>query len=120
MSNNFKLTLVNVIDWQGNTGVAVPVKVESVPAGATAITINDVFYGGVRVKDVNGATATVPLITGTNELRVSIQPMVRPAIVWRLVEVGADGTLQELDKVNEFGPAQDPDSTAIRIIGVGK
>jgi hypothetical protein len=115
-TSNFTLTRNVNGDWQGKT--TNPVKVQVVPVGATPITISDAYYNAVKVAKIAADTATVSVIAGANDLRVSIQPMAYPAVVWSLVEVGADGTPQVLDTVNEFLPAQNPFGTAIRIIGV--
>jgi len=115
-TGNFNLTRNTSGDWQGKTGNMVKVKV--VPVGASPITISDAYYNAVKVTKVAADTATVSVIAAANDLRVSIQPMAIPPVVWSLVEVGADGTPQVLDTVNEFLPAQNPFGTAIRIIGV--
>jgi hypothetical protein len=114
----FTLSRAEVINWQGTTGK--PVKIQVVPKDTTiSITLANVFYPGSTTVPVAGDKATFNVTAGRNALSVSVAPRTVPPIVWRVVEVGTDGTTQTLATVNDPDPQQDPYSTTVKIIGSG-
>jgi hypothetical protein len=111
----FKLTPVGAA-FAGKTGDQVTISVVQCDPADPAPQLEDVRYPGATAVKIASNKAQFSIVNGANDLSVTIGSIV-PPICWKVVEIGSDGTTQDLAFVNQGGADPDPDNTSVRIKG---
>jgi hypothetical protein len=116
--SSFVLTPIDSRGWQGTSGKAVNLSVQSIPSTAASVSITAAAYSGANPSALtpSGSTVTLTLAKGPHAVTIDVTRNV-PPVDWAVLEVDVAGNTQVLKTVQASLSMNDPYSVGILLNG---